>query len=458
MHLAEALQALRHQPESTPFDKFIEGIDPDLIEQALETTGKTSLRKRRLPAFQVVWLVIGMALLRNRPMWDVARQLDIQIAGKPVAPSAVVKARQRLGDQPMEWLFDKCAQSWAHGAADRHRWRGLAVYGIDGTSFKVPDSDDNEAEFGLATNGDNSGYPLVRLVALMDLRSHLIAAASFGAFNQGEYHYASSLWRLVPDNSVTVVDRHFLSASILSGLQRSGLNRHWLTRAKSSTTSKLVEQLGPNDQIVEMKVSPQARKRDPSLGKTWSVRVIDYQFRGHRPQKLVTSLLDPEQYPAHELVELYHERWELELGYREIKSTMLQQTTSTLRSQKPEGVRQEIWGTLIAYNLIRREMLHAAEQAGVLPTRISFIAAYRLITDEWSWSERTATPGAIPRHLRELEAALLHFMLPERRAHRRYPRAVKTTTKYPRKRRNQNGSSISREGAESRAPIIDAAK
>jgi hypothetical protein len=137
---------------------------------------------------------------------------------------------------------------------------------------------------------------------------------------------------------------------------------------------------------------------------------------------------------------------------------MLQQTTSTLRSQKPEGVRQEIWGTLLAYNLIRREMLHAAEQAGVRPTRISFIAAYRLITDEWSWSERTLTPGAIPRHLRELEAALLHFLLPERRAHRRYPRAVKTTTKYRRKRRNENGSSISREGAESRAPITDAVK
>ena len=104
-----------------------------------------------------------------------------------------------------------------------------------------------------------------------------------------------------------------------------------------------------------MDVSSHARKQDPTLPKLWTARAIRYHRKGYRPQVLLTSLLDPEIYPASEIVGLYHERWELELGYDEIKTEMLDRE-ETLRSRSPAVVRQEIWGVLIAYNLVRLEM------------------------------------------------------------------------------------------------------
>jgi len=160
----------------------------------------------------------------------------------------------------------------------------------------------------------------------------------------------------------------------------------------------------------------------------------EFLSRGYRPQVLLTSLLDPVAYPAGEIVGLYHERWELELGYDEIKTEMLERE-ETLRSRSPTAVRQEIWGVLIAYNLVRLEMEGVADEAHVEPTRISFVVALRLICDEWSWCA-IAAPGAIPRHLNDLRASLARFILPPRRSERSYPRAVKIKmSNYAKKRR-----------------------
>ena len=166
---------------------------------------------------------------------------------------------------------------------------------------------------------------------------------------------------------------------------------------------------------------------------TWQARVIEYHRKGFRPQKLITSLRCPITYPACEMAALYHERWEIEIGYGEVK-TQTQGGTAP-RSQNVDRVRQEIWGILIAYNLVRLEIERIAEEAGVPPTRISFVAAFRMICNEWLWSAN-ASPGAIPRHLRQLRENVLLFVLPPRRSERTYPRAVKIKmSSYPRKRR-----------------------
>ena len=458
MRLVEALSAVAELPEPKKVDEFVRGLDPEWIEQALQYTGKATLRRRRLPAEQVVWLVIGMALFRNRPIWDIVDKLDLAVTDtkQPVlARSASIQARKRLGEKPMKWLLERCGEQWAHDSASKDPFRGLSLYGLDGTTMKVPDSEDNREHFGLASGGDRgqSGYPLLRMVALMALRSHLLAKAAFGPYGNGEYHYAAQLWDAIPDDSLCIVDRNFWSAALLLQLQSEGQNRHWLIRAKSSTRGSCIKKLGRNDELVELKVSSQARKRFPSLPATWTVRIITYQIRGCRPQRLITSMLDPKQYPADELVALYHERWELELGYDEVKTETLQQTQQPLRSQTPEGVAQELWGVLIAYNLIRLEMSRVADEAAVSPTRISFVAVYRMICEEWMWSA-IASPGAIPRRLQELRQHIARFILPHRRK-RAYPRAVKVKmSKYPKK----HSSSTSREGATSKTQSDRAAK
>lgn len=313
----------------------------------------------------------------------------------------------------------------------------MAIYGVDGSSLRVPDSNENRQHFGGHSAGSkrgDSGYPLVRAVALMALRSHLLAGVRFGPYATGEVTYAKELWVDIPNDSLTIEDRGFLSAGHLIPLSREGQNRHWLTRGKKNTKWLVIETLGAGDELVEMKVSSQARKQDPTLPKTWRARAIRYQRKGFKPQTLLTSLLDPVMYPAQEVIGLYHERWELELGYDEIKTEMLEREEA-IRSKTVKGVNQELWGLFIAYNLVRLEMERVAAEAGVEPTRISFVAALRMIQDEMLW-DANASPGAIPKHLKRLRADLKRFILPPRRPERSYPRAVKIKmSNYAKKRK-----------------------
>jgi hypothetical protein len=421
------------------FKRLVASINPTWIEQALAATGTATVRTRRLPAQQVIWLVLGMALYRHRPIDELVHRLDLVLPGVDdevsVAKSAVAQARARLGDEPLRWLFERCSTKWATESAARHAWRGLALYGVDGTTVRVPDSTANRAHFGgqdaSAARGA-SGYPLARVVTLMALRSHLLLAARFGPYDS-ELGYAKDLWSLIPDNSLTIVDRGFLDAKILVPLARDGTTRHWLSRAKSNTAFEFVRQLAPGDELVELKVSRQARAVDPSLPETFQARSITYERPGFAPQLLLTSMLDRKAFPAKEIVALYHERWELELGFDEVKTDMLERQEA-IRSKTPTGVAQELWAIGLAYNLIRLEMERVAEEAEVPPNRISFVMALRLIRDEWMWTSATNSPGAIPGHLRRLREDIARFILPERRQ-RAQPRAVKLKmSSYPRKR------------------------
>lgn len=178
-----------------------------------------------------------------------------------------------------------------------------------------------------------------------------------------------------------------------------------------------------SDYLVEITPSRQVRKKYPAMPETFQARVISYQIKGYRPQKLITSMLDSEKYPAKEMAELYHERWELEVGYDEIKTHMLEREES-LRSRKPTGVLQEIAGMGIAYNLVRVEMARVSEQFKLPPTRLSFRHALVLIRN-FCLAAWAASPGVLPRRLGGLEQDLRLLVLPERRSERRYPRHVK---------------------------------
>src|SRR5215467_1299468 len=424
-------------PSGELLPKFVASLDPEWIDEALEATGTATIRRRRLPAKQVVWLVIGMCLCRDLSMRELVATLDLALPGSRgirVAPSSIVQARERLGDEPLRWLFERMAAAWGHASARAHAWRGLAVYGADGTTVRVPDSAENRAHFGgQDTRWDStSGYPLVRLVTLMALRSHILAGARFGAYALSEGVLADDLWPTLPDHSLAIVDRGFFSARILIGIERGGIQRHWLTRAKSTLVYTRIERFAVGDELIELNVSKEARQKDPSMPATWRMRAIRYQRRGFKPQILLTSLVDPKRYPAAEIVELYHERWEIELGYNEVKRVMLAREEST-RSKSPRGVAQELWGLGIAYNLVRYEAERVAAAAGVPPVRISFVAAMNFIESALRmWG--TDSAGRLPERLIRLREDLAHFVLPERRA-RSYPRAVKIKmSNYARKR------------------------
>lgn len=420
------------------FANFTGSIDPAWIEAGLQATGKATIRRRRFPAEQVVWLVLGMALFRDLPIAEVVKELALVLPGSGagrIAASAVAQARARLGVEPLRWLFDRCASVWATASAKKHSWRGLNLYGLDGTTVRIPDSRENRKHFGGQTTGGrgNSGYPLVRVVALMVLRSHLLLAARFGPYRLSERKQGRDLLALVPDDSLVLADRGFLYARDLWPLQTNGANRHWLSRARKNSHWRVLKRMRPGDLLVEVLVNHAARQQEPSLPERWRMRAIRYHRRGFRQQTLLTSLLDARQYPAAEIIALYHERWEIELGFDEVKTEMLERE-ETIRSRKPEGVAQEIWGLLLAYNLVRLEMERAAKVAGVPPTRLSFVACLRVIKISLLRFV-FGSPGKLPQRVEAMRRELAEYVLPERRTARLYPRAVKMKmSNYPRKR------------------------
>lgn len=430
-------EALEFTSDFTPksFPTLTQHLEPQWVEEALLATGTATLRKRRLPAEQTVWLLLGMAVMRDKPIAAVARQLDVALpaadGSRTVASSALSQARARLGAEPMEWLFLRSSEEWAHRSADADRWRGLALYGVDGTTLRVADSPENRTHFGGQASGRHeggrderqSGYPSLRMVVVMALRSHLIASAVFGPYAVDERAYAVSLWNTVPERSLVMLDRHYLQANVLIPLMTTGSERHWMTRAKSNTSFRSIRRFGRGDELIEFEVSREARKKDPSLPTHFDVRAIRYQRKGFKPCVLLTSLVDPTTYPADEIRALYHERWEIELGFGELKTDMLERL-ETIRSKSPPAVAQEMWGLLIAYNLVRLEMQRLAGELGVVPTRVSFVASLRHCVEQWHLAT-ILSPGTIPSHLATATDRMRTFVLPKRRPARSFPRAVK---------------------------------
>lgn len=163
---------------------------------------------------------------------------------------------------------------------------------------------------------------------------------------------------------------------------------------------EVVEAFSDNDLLIDMPVSPQARKKTPNLPETWRARFIAYQKPKGEIKGFVTSLVDPTRYPLDKLLNIYWQRWEIEEGYGELKQAQLQSKV-TLRSQFTEGVRQELWGVLIAYNLVRLEMVAIAKEAEVAPTRISFSAAISLIDTQLMWLA-LSPDGKLPAKLKQM--------------------------------------------------------
>jgi len=411
------------------FDHLAEHLPYEWIEQALAAHGVASVRRRRLPAEQVVWLVIALALFRGQSMEEVLSTLDLALPGsedrvvKGVSKSAITQARARMGQAPLQWLFEHTAQAWCACERQTHQWKGLSLWAVDGTILRAPDSPENREHFGAQryASGKVASYPQVRAVSLTALPTHLVAAVEFGQYGQNEMLYAKQLTRQIEDYSLTVFDKGFVSAEILLGLTGSGTERHYLIPAKSNTRMEMISG-SAQDCRVRLRISPQARAKAPELPEHWEARAIRVESADGNSRILLTSLFDKRRFKAQDLAQCYRQRWEIETSYRELKQSMLGQAL-TLRSRSPEGVCQEIWGALIAYNLVRLEMAKAASQARLAPTDLSFLRALHIIQYELIWAAGMS-PGKLPAHLMKMRMQLQMATVEKRRG-RKCPRVVK---------------------------------
>lgn len=435
--LSDALPLAVELPKPPDFGRLAEHLPVEWIEAALVASGKASVRRRRLPAEQVVWLVIALALYRRLPVKEIVDSLDLALAdldGRCITTGATTQARKRLGAQPLRWLFETTALRWIEQDEKRFSFHGLSVLAMDGTTLRLAESEANRAHFGAQNypNDKVASYPQARGVTLMMLATQLIRDARFGPYKTSEVTFAHELLASIPTNSLTIIDRGFLSAELLCNLVSRGDNRHYLIPSKSTTKWKLIEG-SEEDGLIEMEVSPQARRNDPTLPRTWRARALRVEDGKGKFSYLLTSLTDRKAFKAKEIISYYALRWRIETSYRELKHSMMG-SALTLRSMSVDGTEQEIWGAMIAYNLIRLEIAKAAIEAKCEPTQISFSMALFTIQNELMWMGPAMSPGNIPARLKQLRERLV-LDLKASRPGRKFDRVVKAVAqRYPERR------------------------
>ncbi|MFK1554681.1 IS4 family transposase [Pseudomonas aeruginosa] len=413
---------------------FTQNIPVEWVASALELSAQATIRRRRLPGDQVLWLVLGMALFRDEPVHEVARRLNICAQGlasdQLLARSGVTEARKRLGADPVEGLFRQTGNQWGCERYEGDEWNGLQVFAVDGALLRTPDTPELREHFGSGNTGTDrqTPFPMLRLIALMNVRSHVILDAQLNPYRSREMRLAETFLAQIPDNSVTLFDKGFWGADLLLSLAGYGSNRHWLTPARKNLVMEEIERYSEHDRLVRMKVSVQARKRNPNLPMHWEVREVSYENQG-QVKSLLTSL-PAGAYSAEAVAELYLERWEIELGFRDIKSSM-QQNAMTLRSKKVDLIYQEVWGLLLAYNIIRREASQAAVAFGRAPSDIRFKPACQYIAVQLIVMAAANPVSATGRRLAELRGGIGGMFLDHRPRPGR-PRTVKISkTRYP---------------------------
>jgi hypothetical protein len=338
------------------------------------------------------------------------------LMGRRFTGEAYAQARARLPLALFERLLAAVCQSLRPCRDEAERWCGLRVWLVDGSGCSMSDTEELQQAFGQpGGQRPGCGFPVAHLLMLFHAGTGLLQKAIVSPLRTHDLRHASKMHPELAPGDVLVGDRGFCSFAHLAQLAAAGfqgvmrIHQRMIVdfrigrmhvpprpfpKLKGATglpRSRWVKWLGHCDQVVEWykpKQRPKWLDKEACAALPDSLLVRELRFQIQRPGfrvyevTLVTTLLDPELYPAAELAQLYFDRWRVEVDLRHLKQTL---GLDVLRCQTEAGVRKEICMLALVYNLVRLVMLKAARQQKVEPDRISFIDALRWL--------RTAQPG-----------------------------------------------------------------
>ena len=436
-------------------------ISPELVDEVVDRAGCREKRVRLLPARAVVYFVLGLCLLSGEDSMgppgyrSVMRSLTHgvrHLAGLAVpSRSALCRARQRLGSKPFELLFDLLRGPLAQAGAAGSFAFGLRVVAWDGTGIEVPGTPGNAAAFG-GGGGHGSG-PQLRLLALVECGTHaLIDAALDGFARASEQVLARRLLHALRPGMLLLADRNFPGYDLWGLAAATGADLLW--RVKGNRVLPPLEVL-PDGSFISVMATPaenlrhgQARARGrvlPRPPEGHLIRVIEYTVTvrdaagaAARTElfRLATTLLDSGQAPAADLAALYHQRWEAENGYAEIK-TRLRGAGFILRSRLPDLACQEMWAFLALCQAICQLEYQAAGQAGIDPGQLSFTVTIRIARDHARTQLAVTTPQGLARARQHAIADMLADLLPPRRDRQCQRAKKRPRNTYPPKKNDQ---------------------
>lgn len=383
----------------------------EMVDEVLAAHGGLQQRVRLLPSRVVVYLLLAGALFAGQGWGQVWSRLTASLPGVWPAPagSSLTQAMRRVGIGPLRGLFDLLKGPAATTATQAAWFAGRLLVAIDGTTMAVPDTPANLAVFPKTACGPNgpAGYPLLRVVAVVACGTRSVIEAVFGTDAVGELTYARDLTGALRRGMLLLADRNFATSAFTGAV--AAAEADFLIRTKT----------GPH----ALRLPVQQRLADGSFLSHiagLAVRVIEATITARTADgttqsgtyRLITTLLDPHEAPAITLVRLYHQRWEIETAYLELKSTIV--GGRVLRAQYPAAVIQETWALLTAYQVLRTAMADAVlHRPDLDPDRASFTIALNTARDQIIRAAGIITGTTIDLTGR-IGTALLNALLPKR--------------------------------------------
>lgn len=403
----------------------------EMVDAVVAQARGVQRRVRRLPARVVVYLLMAGALFEGLGWSQVWARLTAGLADVGPAPSrsSICAAMRRVGVGPVRALFD-LLKGPAASMSRAARFAGLLVVAIDGTVLSVADSVENLKVYSKRSGGPNgdAGYPGMRLVALVACGTRTVIDAVFGPTSTGETTYAARLVGALRPGKLLLGDRSFPATDLMAAVAATGA--HFLMRVKTGNRSVRLPIIGRYaDGSYESRLGAlRVRVIDATITISTTTGAQTGLYR------LITTLTDPRSHTAPALLRLYHQRWEIETAYCELKSTIL--GGRVLRGRTPQAVEQETWALLTTYQVLRTAMTDATNtNREADPDRASFTIALHTARDQLIQAAGTIAQTTIDL-VGKIGTAVLAALLPTRQPRTR-PRVVKRAiSKYRAKARN----------------------
>ena len=365
------------------------------VHAVLNAHGCNSQRTRSFPAVAGVYYCMALSLYPQAAYEEVFCAVAQGLAwstGAPqplrVAKSSISELRSKIGPQPLADLIERCCHPLADQVTHPQAfYSGLRLVAMDGSNFELPDEADNIKQFGYpGSRTGHAGYPQAQCAVLVECATHAILAANIDSYRTSEWSVCEPLLKRMDSSMLCLADRGFNGFEYWRKARATGAQLLW--RCANNRQLPMNELLSDGSYLSE--IHPPKRSaiakgdelQDTAPATPITVRVIEYAMPG-LPEgvpryRLMTSLLDAAAAPALELAALYHERWQVESVFDELKIHLLQ-GRRVLRSKKAPLVRQEFYGWVLAHYCVRWLLHQGAAKERVPHARQSFTAHVQLL-------------------------------------------------------------------------------
>jgi hypothetical protein len=302
------------------------------------------------------------------------------------------RARAKLNLAALQRLVGESARQLERDADECWLWKGLHAKLVDGFTFTMPDTPENQKAFPqIHSQAPGVGFPIARACAVMSLATACVCDVAIGPY-QGKQTGENALLRGMLDTfdegDVVVFDRYYCSFMMLATLSLRGVHACARLHQRRPIDFRRGHRLGQDDHLITwtrpLKPAWMSDEEYQRIPDTLTLRELRFHVvvPGRRTETItvVTTLADAEAFTKNDIAELYGVRWNVELDIRAIKQTL---GLDHVRCKSPEMVRRELWVTLLGYNLIRKVIVTSATVHGKQPRCLGFTLACQTVLASW---------------------------------------------------------------------------